>query len=109
MNSGELHSSTQANLINTMGYSEGNHLSSRLALSQGNDNHEEVAKEKYHLVATTMTNDLLVVKRKVSQGSWYKWAFVFFGLSALLPNAAILTDMDYFIKEVSSCSINLIA
>ena len=56
-----------------------------------------------------MTNDLLVVKKKVSQGNWYKWAFVFFGLSALLPNAAILTDMDYFIKEVSSYSVNLIA
>jgi hypothetical protein len=92
-----------------LGYSEGNHLSSRLAHSQGIDNHEEVAKEKYHLVATTMTNDLLVVKKKVSQGNWYKWAFVFFGLSALLPNAAILTDMDYFIKEVSSYSVNLIA
>jgi len=66
MNSGELPSSTQANLINTLGYSEGNHLSSRLAFSQGIENNEDVAKEKYHLVATTMTNDLLVVKKRVS-------------------------------------------
>ncbi len=102
MNSGQLPLSFQANLINTLGNSEGNHLSSGLALSQGNDNREEGAKEKYHLVATTITNDLFVEKQRASEGNRYKWAFVFFGLSALLPNAAVLTDMDYFIKEVSS-------
>ena len=58
------------------------------------------------MVATTMTHDLLMAKHRVSEGNIYKWAFVFFGLSALLPNAAVLTDMDYFIKEVSSSSFN---
>ena len=53
-----------------------------------------------------MTHDLLMAKHRVSEGNIYKWAFVFFGLSALLPNAAVLTDMDYFIKEVSSSSFN---
>ena len=56
-----------------------------------------------------MTHDLLMAKHRVSEGNIYKWAFVFFGLSALLPNAAVLTDMDYFIKEVSSLLVNLTA
>jgi len=49
------------------------------------------------LVGSTITNDLMI-KHSLRDGSVYKWAFVFFGLSSLLPNAAVLTDMDYFIK-----------
>ena len=84
--------------LKTLDISEANNLTSPLTFAQGYENHDEIANEKYHYVSPSMKNDNLVEKKKVSQRSWYKWAFVFFGLSALLPNAAILTDMDYFIK-----------
>jgi len=48
-------------------------------------------------MGTAMTDDLFIKKRG-TESNKYKWAFVFFGLSALLPNAAVLTDMDFFIK-----------
>ena len=30
----------------------------------------------------------------------FKLAMIFYGISSLLPNSAILTDMDYFINRV---------
>ena len=87
-------------MINTLSNSnmdsQGNFISSGLAASLGNEIAEQ-PNEKYHLVGTTVTNDLIIKKEVTTK---YKWALVFFGLSALLPNAAILTDMDYFIKQV---------
>lgn len=47
------------------------------------------------------TNELIIKDTKQVGKALYMWAVLFFGLSSILPNAAVLTDMDYFIDRVS--------
>jgi hypothetical protein len=50
---------------------------------------------------STLIGDEQGRKKKRSSVGLYSWALLFFGLSSLLPNAAILSDMDYFMSKVS--------
>jgi hypothetical protein len=64
MKAGDKPTSFQVNLINTLGNSNldtNANLNSGIAVSAGNDIREiPTNREKYHLVATTITNDLMI-------------------------------------------------